>query len=348
MANLEVNASSSVCRKCGRAYGKLKGYFHVSYAYLYKGVGYLPYCNDCIQNMYAAYYADSGDEEKAIHAMCRKLDLYWDHELYVRAHNKAGTRTVFQNYLSKLNNATYAGKSYDDSLREAGVIWLLPENMKAEKDFAPSVTAVFGASDEHPVEPTQITDEIISFWGPGYTPEMYMELEQRLQYYKAQMGDDAALDMGTEALLRQIAMMEIDINKARVDGRAVDKMVNSLNSLLSSLKKPSRKDGDTVNANTPFGVWVRRIEDERPIPEIDEELQDADHIIKYITVWFFGHLCKMLGIRNSYCKMYEDEIARLRVDRPEYDGEDDDTMLDSLFGGIEFENGGEADGVQTD
>ena len=57
----------------------------------------------------------------------------------------------------------------------------------------------------------------------------------------------------------------------------------------------------------------------------------------------------MLGIKNSYCKMYEDEIARLRVDRPEYDDEDDDTMLNDLFGGVEFDdsmlsgNGGEPD-----
>ena len=82
--------------------------------------------------------------------------------------------------------------------------------------------------------------------------------------------------------------------------------------------------------------------------------------MKYVTVWMFGHLCKMLGIKNSYCKMYEDEIAKLRVERPEYDDEDDDTMLNDLFGGVELErlqpatneeldaplygNGGEPDG----
>ena len=32
---IEVNAASSICRKCGTAYSRLKGYFPVSYSYLF-------------------------------------------------------------------------------------------------------------------------------------------------------------------------------------------------------------------------------------------------------------------------------------------------------------------------
>lgn len=341
MANLEVNASSSVCRKCGRAYGKLKGYFPVCYAYLYKGTGYIPYCNDCVRGIYTSYYAECGDEEKATRQVCRKLDLYWNHDLYVKATNRTGSRTVLQNYISRLNNAMYAGKSYDDTLREEKRMWDDDDRPKEDDSIWGNAQLRYVIPEMPPIE---ISEDVIAFWGPGYTPEMYMELEQRLQYYKEQMGEDAQTDMGTEALLRQIAMMEIDINKARANGASVDKMVNSLNSLLSSLKKPTKKDSDIAGSNTPFGVWIKRIEDERPIPDVDEELRDVDHIVKYITVWFFGHLCKMLGIKNSYCRMYEDEIARLRVNKPEYDEEDDDVLLSDMFGGIEFENGGDADG----
>lgn len=68
----------------------------------------------------------------------------------------------------------------------------------------------------------------------------------------------------------------------------------------------------------------------RPIPEPDPELQDVDGIKKYITVWFFGHLCKMLGLNNSYSRLYTDEIEKLRVDRPE-DEFDDDELLYEAF-----------------
>ena len=370
MANLEVNASSSVCRKCGRAYGRLKGYFPICYGYLYKGTGYLPYCIDCCKKMFDAYYAECDDEKTAVRQMCRKLDLYWHEDLYESAAKKTGTRTIFQNYIARLNNAQYAGKSYDDTLREEKSMWSFGQKPQFGDVVLGAVQSAQERSEPEDegivrldAQPIELTDEIIQFWGQGLTPSMYRELEQRRRFYKEQMGDDAQLDMSTEMLLRQIAMAEVDINKARAAGMSVDKLMSSLNSMLSNLKKPQKTASaavDSAAANTPFGVWIKRWEDERPIPEADDDFKDVDGIVKYVTVWMFGHLCKMLGIKNSYCKMYEDEIAKLRVERPEYDDEDDDTMLNDLFGGVELErlqpatneeldaplygNGGEPDG----
>lgn len=334
MANLEVNAASSVCRKCGRAYGRLKGYFPVCYSYLSKGIGYLPYCSDCCKNMFDSYYAECGDERNAMHQLCRKLDLYWSDELYEKAANKTGIRTLLQNYIARLNNAMYAGRSYDDTLRENKMLWVFdavpPEdNAVPEYEDDDDDDEVLSVSEIAPIE---ITDDIIAFWGPGYTREMYQELEQRLRYYTSQMGEDADMDMGTEALLRQIAMMEIDINKARASGVPVDKMVNSLNSLLSALKKPQKTQTDTASSNTPFGVWIKKWEDERPIPEVDESMKDVDGIVKYVLTWVYGHLAHMLKIKNARTPLYDDAIARLRVDRPEYDEEDDESLLYDLFG----------------
>lgn len=341
MANLEINASSSVCRKCGRAYGRLKGYFPICYAYLYKGVGYLPYCSDCCRQIYDSFYAECGDSRAAMRQFCRKFDLYWKDDIYERAAGKTGTRTLMQNYIARLNNSSYIGKSYDDTLRDEGLLWHFSAWHEEPHTVIQAEEQNEQKDDPLPTDAAQIelTDEIIAFWGPGYTPDMYRELEQRLRYYRSQMGEDTQTDLGTEMLLRQIASLELDINKARASGASTEKMVTSLNAMLSNLKKPQKgAAADTVNPNTPFGVWIKRWENEKPVPEPDEELQDADHLIKYITVWFFGHLCKMLGIKNSYCKMYEDEIARLRVERPEYDEEDDDTFLNDLFGGVDLDH----------
>ena len=73
------------------------------------------------------------------------------------------------------------------------------------------------------------------------------------------------------------------------------------------------------------------IEEEEPIPEADEEFQDVDGIRKYISVWFFGHLCKMLGVENKYSYLYDQEIERLKVERPEYEGEDDEAIIEDIF-----------------
>ena len=321
---IELGSSTAVCRRCGVAYGKLKGFFPVSYAALYKGSGYLPYCKQCVDDMYVEYLKECGNPKDATRQMCRKLDLYWSDKVFEQTMQKNTTRTVFTTYMTKVNTLTYSGKSYDDTLIEEGTLW--PWNsgsVSADKDeeaFAPD-------------------EDIISFWGPGYTPEMYKELEQRLQYYRSKMPANSDPDMNTEMLLRQIAMMEIDINKARADGRPVDKMTNSLSSLLNALQKPKKDEVDSAAANTPFGVWIKRWEDQRPVPEIDEDLKDIDGIKKYILVWFYGHLSKMLSIKNSYSKMYDDEIAKYRVERPEYDDDDDETVINDIFGNGDSHDG---------
>lgn len=123
----------------------------------------------------------------------------------------------------------------------------------------------------------------------------------------------------------------MDINRDRVAGRPIDKSVNSLNTLLGSanLKPAQRKtDADAENElmNTPLGVWLWRYENKRPLPEIDDDLKDINGIKKYVFTWM-GHVSKMLGLKNTYTRLYEQEVERLRVEKPEYEDEDDETLL---------------------
>ena len=41
----------------------------------------------------------------------------------------------------------------------------------------------------------------------------------------------------------------------------------------------------------------------------------------------------MVGAKNSYSRMYEEAMDKYRVRKPEYAGEDDDTILEDIFGG---------------
>ena len=51
----------------------------------------------------------------------------------------------------------------------------------------------------------------------------------------------------------------------------------------------------------------------------------------HITIWLKGHLAKMVGLRNSYSQMYEDEIKRLSVSKIDYEDDTDDSFLADLF-----------------
>lgn len=336
MAAIEVNASSSTCRKCGTAYGRLKGYFPVSYSYLYKGTGYLPYCKDCVDGMFAAYLQECKDSKVAVRQMCRKLDLYWSEKVYEAVEKQNSTRSMMTSYISKINAVKLASKSYDDTLREEGVLWLEP---KAYADVEQVITGIQSTDGD-----AIIPDEVIAFWGPGYTPSMYMELEERRKYLVSKYPSTTELDIGTETLIRQICILEIEINKARMEGKPVDKLINTLNTVLGSANlKPTQKkeDADAELEKMPLGVGIQKWEYSRPLPPTPKEKRDINQVIKNITTWYLGHACKMVGIRNSYCKMYEDAMAELRVENPDHAEEDDDTLLNSVFG--DLEEGGDTD-----
>lgn len=341
---IEVNSVRAVCSKCGTDYSRQKGYFPVSYAVLHKGVGHTHVCKDCIDTIYNGYLAQCNNAPDAVRQVCRKLDLYWSENVYRQVERKSTTRSMMTQYIAKINTVSYAGKSYDDTLSEEGTLWSFGKNtinsasdVCENTDVSEDTTNALDASD------VEIPEEVVALWGPGYKPDMYIALEQRRSYWMSRLPKDIEIDIGTEAIIKQICSLELDINRDRAAGRAVDKNINALNTLLGSGNfKPTQKkdDADASIDNTPFGVWIRRWENQRPVPEPDPELQDVDGIVRYISIWFLGHLCKMLGIKNTYCKLYEDELAKLRIERPEYDDEDDETMFNDIFGASE--SGGEA------
>lgn len=325
---IEVNASSAICSKCGKSYGRRKGYFPVNYGLLYKGVGYVSVCKDCIDAMYNGYLSQCNSARDAVRQMCRKLDLYWSDKVYEVVERKNTTSTMMTSYIAKINTVSYSGKSYDDTLAEEGTLWNWGVQAVVQE------TPVRSAEETQQDEP-EISDDVIAFWGAGYTPEMYESLEQRRSYWMSRFPEDYELDIGTEAIIRQICSLELDINRDRAAGRAVDKSVNALNTLLGSASlKPTQKKADDTDSSidkTPLGVWAQRLEYKRPIKEVDPELQDVDGIVRYISIWYLGHLCKMLGIKNTYCKLYEEEIAKMRVEHPEYEDEDDETLFNDIF-----------------
>ena len=333
---IEMNSDKAICSRCATAYTRKKGFFPVSYAALYRGAGYLPYCKNCIDTMYTEYLAQCNDTKQAVRQMCRKLDLFWSDVIYERVSRKATTRSMMTNYIQAVNNLPYAGKSYDDTLIAEGTLWVFDGRRdEAAEDDGKKTVIHYAIEAESDVAIEDIPEDVLMRWGSGYPPSMYQDLEQRRMYWVNNLPGDVEPDVGMEALIKQICVLEIDIARLTASGKSAEKQIGMLDKLISSMSlKPGQKSDDGSFEKTPYGVWIDRLEHERPVRDPDPELDDVDGIIKKISIWFLGHAAKLLNIKNLYSKLYEDAMEQFRADYESYDEEDDEEEYENLFNRI--------------
>lgn len=328
----DVTVNTVQCFRCGVQYKNRKNAFYACLAQQYKGIGFLHVCKKCVDDIFDSYVRMCGDAKKATRQVCRKLDIIWDPEAFVFVQDRAATKTLMGAYIARVNKGASIGKSYDNTLATDGTLWdfsTAEDREKSAEDLAGIVDAVV---DGHPE--FKVTQDMIDYWGSSYTPETYRKLEARKRYWMSGFEDVSQMEVGTEALICQICCIENDIDMARANGAPVEKLISSLDTLIKTAQlKPTQKNGEVSKSdvNTPFGVWIKRWEDKRPIPEVDPSCKDVDGIIKYVLTWFSGHLAKMLGIKKAESRLYEEEIARLRVERPEFNDEDDEEFLNDVF-----------------
>lgn len=323
-----VERNEFYCCRCGKKYTKQKGNFSVSQSPLFKGnLGYLPVCYTCVDEMYQHYRDALSSDAEAMRRLCSKFDIYWNDAIFEMVKKSQSTNSRPRSYISKANIIQFIGKTYDVTLdEEKGIMSDIPFDTVRKEDIP---------EDEYvPVLSLEdIDSDIIQFWGSGYTPDVYMDLDRRFQRWTSGNVAYAHDDPAQESILKQICILERRIESAGMNGTKISEDINAYNALLGSANlKPSQKKADAQAADgTPFGVWIQRWENEKPVPEPDPEFADVDGIVRYISIWFLGHLCKMLKIKNSYSRMYEEEIERLRVEKPEYDGEDDEEFFQDVF-----------------
>lgn len=323
-APVEKERTEFYCCRCKRHYTKQKTNFPASQSSLYDGNGkYLTICNHCVDELFEHYKAALGNEADAIRRICLKFDIYWNHEIYAMLNKASTSQSRVRAYISKTNLIKYVGKTFDDTLDEEYQAEIDKQNAEAQAAAELIINHIEDVYD-HDDATVVVSEDTIRYWGTGFTPEMYLELENRRDYWLSQYPKDTVLDPGEEALLRQICNLEISINKDRAAGNPIEKSVNSLNSLLGSMNiKPSQKK-DIEENYIPFGCEIAKFEEEDPIIDPDKEFEDVDGMRKNVISWFVGAVCKTAGVKNKYSQYFEDEIKKYTVEKPEYSEYDED------------------------
>ena len=314
------------CTSCGKGHGKLKGNFRPSQSPFFQGLGYIPICNKCLDYYEKEYTIRLGCNDEAIRRLALHLDLYLDESLLAASRRVNISSSRIAGYISKANLMQYKGKTYDTYLDERVGHY----NMKVV------------SADELEKHEQVVSQKAVEFWGAGFMPDDYAFLGSKYDDWTSRHECKTKVQ---ESVFQKICLMELQILKAAQKGDKMDGLIKSFNDLLgtANIKPVQNRDNALADQNT-FGTLIQKWENEEPIPEPDPEWEDVDGIRKYVSTWFLGHLCKMLGIRNSYSQMYDEEIGKYTVEKPEYE-EDMEMSFDDLFGNVgEDDEDGEPNG----
>lgn len=299
---LQIKNDEKQCLKCLKVKKKSNNFFN-SY-HKWHSDGKMPYCKRCLLD-----YFDE-DNVATLKDILRMVDKPFNYEWLEKA--KEDTRETLGVYFILVNlNNKY--DKYSDSVFEYGDTKNIGDDEKHVKD---------GGFRPEDIEQVELTKEqmeyLIDFWGQGYTKDDYEFLQREFERLTNAYESESSYAM--EILFQEAAHQRLTIKRKRENNESVDKELKTFQDLLGSANiKPAQETGANSAEQATFGTLIKRFENEKPIPEPDEEWKDVDNIRKYVSVWFLGHLSKMLGIKNDYSPMYEEAIKEYTVEPPAND-----------------------------
>ena len=309
---MTINKKTQICTMCG--YEKDIDAFYNSHSILFKkNINHkMTICKECVTNVYSYFLDKMNIDVNAIYLTCQILDAYFSISTFEAAKKQAlkNNSNIAAIYFQKINSLKQCkNKSFLDS--DKFDIDGARVSKEVNKEFQNAINNKF-----------EVTSEMIAFWGSGLSREDLFYLENDYHNLKTYSGCDS---YSQQILLKQISHQNLDIKKKRENGENVDKELKTLQDLLGSAGlKHDKTNSLTAGNQAALGTLIDKWEAEKPIPKPSKEFMDVDGIKRYITVWFFGHLCKMLGVNNDAAKMYEEELVKYTVQNPNDEGEEDE------------------------
>ena len=314
--NKIINNDYIYCHKCNSFLSSESFYSSKDYA-----SSCFPICKKCLLQMATDYekktntYTDNKEKTKMVLQM---MNLPFIDSLYNSAltstQNEVGEKnrkTAFQHMITILKSLPqYKNLTWADSEFELGY-----------------------TTDEEEVKLNQKTIKAAKkrFGAGSYTNEQYMFLENEYQDWVHRYSCE---NKSQELLFQRICCKELEINEAQRSGKDTKELDKTLQDLLGSANlKPSQNNSNVLTESKTFGQLIEKWENEKPIPEPEEEFKDVDKIGLYIDVFFKGHLSKMMGLKNGFSSIYEKFMKKYTVSKPEYDEDtDSEVLFEQIFG----------------
>ncbi len=296
-----------------------------------------------------SFYASKESPDGIEHYGCKECILNEctdiDKRTKVRTDNKEKTISVFKkldwyfsekDYYEQLGNISEGvGEKIRSTAAQQLIVMVRSLPQYKDKKFINSEFEDDETKVNNSPEETKIVQKTLKSarkrFGNSYSNEDLMFLENEYQDWTTRYPCE---NKSQELLFKRICFKELEIDKAQKEGKNTKELDVTLQKLMESLNiKPSQKTSNALTDNLTFGQLIDKWEQEKPIPEPDEEFKDVDKIGLYIDVFFKGHLSKMMGLKNAFSSLYEKYISKYTVTKPQYDEDfDSEALFDQIFG----------------
>ena len=310
------------CFNCRNEY--VEANYYNSNSEFYKAVGKIPYCKQCIEKFYQYCfdkYTNEGcltPEKKAVKKLCMFFDIYYVDKVFnsvmQKAKESSNDISIIGQYMRiiQLQQYNLKNETYDNTME-----------LEEKEEFINS----FGSGSEG----RKADKKTVDFFGSGFTDEDYEFLQEQ---YDDWVTRHECQTKAQEEVFKRICFKQLEILKATRRGEDTKNLDDTFQKLLDTAKlQPKQNSGETMSDAQTFGTLIDKWENERPLPEIDEELKDVDKIGLYLDVFFKGHLAKMMGLKNGHSNLYSQYMKQYTVERPEYESdEDSEALFDAIFG----------------
>lgn len=178
--------------------------------------------------------------------------------------------------------------------------------------FNPNLTEVKNGDLQYYTE--KELEERMEFWGKGFSESEYAYLDEQWNDYL--INYEVEGNKAMESMVQEICTVKLLLRKDRLEnnGKGMRQLHQSLNDLMGAANlKPSQASGAHGTDQETFGTMVKKIENDKPIPEPLEEWKDVDGIGKLMRVWFYGMLTKSFGVENPFQTEFEQELDKHTV-----------------------------------
>lgn len=316
---LVVDLPKVYCLKCGCTNQKN---FYASKDPYHAFFGKIPYCKDCIKNIYMFYLKKYDDINLAIYYTCRKIDAPYIHANFLGALENVknpnakiqGEDAIVSAYMKGLSFAEVNewGNSFDDSQGEADIEKLYAYDVitkiKRNKINSPNSVNSDDNSDDYEIIEYD-TDILQSKWGMtfenwelAYLEGEYLDWDEKLNGI-----NDKTIDI----LVKQICYQLLDIYRDRQAGTPVDKKIKTLTELMNNSGLIEKQD-KAQEKHKALGMEIADIEFMRPATTGKQIFTDVDGVNNYIK-GAAGCFFKAMGQENEYTEFYDEWMKKYKV-----------------------------------